>query len=164
MSLVRFRLTMLIPILSVFAATARASDRDSLRRIEVFGGDSLRTSGPLISPSNLTLLDARTLALSALDITRAHSISASFEIPNEAVSLPNVGFTRSENRFGQSVKADIDLHSNPNLLGLRRAVEADHVSAAHEAGDADLLALGLHNPHAGHQWNFPVTIGAVYRF
>jgi len=154
MSLVRFRLTMLIPILSVFAMTTRASDRDSPRRTEVFGGDSLRTSGPLTSPSNLTLLDAGKFA----------SISASFDIPNEALSLPHVGFTRSENRFGQSVEAGIDLQASPNLLDLGWPVEADRVSTPHEADDADLAALGLNNQHADDRWNFPVTVGAVYRF
>ena len=110
-----------------------------------------------------TGLSFQPFAGAALGMTRVHAISASFDVPSEAVSLPNVGFTRSENRFSQSVETGIDMHTNPNL-DLRLAVQADHVAAPHEAHDAQLADLGLNGDRAGDQWTFPVTIGAIYRF
>jgi hypothetical protein len=263
MNVVRFRVQMLIPFLTVFATAARAQESDSPWKMEVFGGNSIGMRGSLSPPLNVTLPNAGSLSPSlegesaalglnrmrfddifrpqysagtelsytlspelqtygrfdydsfsgrtrdvgvlttengttapvranfgdldtwslelgsryffptglsfqpfagaALGMTRVHSISASFDVPSEAVSLPNVGFTRSDNRFSQSVETGIEMHTNPNL-DLRLAVQADHVGAPHEAHDAQLADLGLSTERSADQWTFPVTVGAVYRF
>jgi hypothetical protein len=110
-----------------------------------------------------TGLSFQPFAGAALGMTRVHSITASFDAPNDALALPSAAFTRSENRFSQSVETGIDMQTIPNL-DLRLSVQADHIAAPHEAHDADLADLGLNTQHAGDQWNFPVTVGAIYRF
>lgn len=263
MSLVRFRLRMLIPLLTAAAPAAHAAEVDNPWKVELFGGDSIGLHGSLLRPTDITLPDAGALSPSlegssarlgldrlkyddifrrrynagtelsyafsdevtaygrfsyaaltgktreigalstenggvapvtahfrdldtwsmelgsryyfptglsfqpfagaGLGMTRVHAITASLDIPSEAVVLPDVGFTRSDTRFSQNVETGIEMHSNPNL-DLRLSLEADHISGSHDGHDPELADLGLNGGHAGEQWSFPVTVGAVYRF
>jgi opacity protein-like surface antigen len=262
MSLVRFRLHMVLPLLTAVAPVARAAESDTPWKFELFGGDSVALHGSLRPPGEIPLPDLglvspafagdsgslglnrmryddifgrkydagtelsyafsdyvsaygrfsydalsgrtrevgvlttpaglaplranfddldtwslelgsryyfptnlsfRPFAGAGLGMTRVHAISASFDIPSEAIAFPQVDLTRSDTRFTQNIETGIEMQSSPNL-DFRLAVAADHMSGAHESHDPELNALGLNSGHAGEQWSFPVTIGAAYRF
>jgi hypothetical protein len=111
MNFVRFRLSMVMPFLTAFAPLARAQDSESPWKMEVLGRNTIDMRNSLTPPLAAERPDAGSLSPTfegqsaaigfdrmplpfletALGTTRVHSISASFDIPNEAATLPQVG-------------------------------------------------------------------------
>jgi hypothetical protein len=101
----------------------------------------------------------------ALGATRMDAVTAALSIPDLAVAIPDVRFTRASTVFDQSLEGGVEYAPSASF-GLRLGVGADHYDRLRSAGaDPTLTELGLDTTHeAGSHWAFPVTLTASYNF
>jgi hypothetical protein len=100
----------------------------------------------------------------ALGATRLAAVRANFSVPDTAIDLSNVRFTRPGTVFSQSVEAGVEFNPNRNF-GVRFSVDADHMGEAPSSRDPVLSELGYDASHdAQGRWSFPVAIAASYHF
>jgi hypothetical protein len=107
----------------------------------------------------------RPFAGATLGATRMDAITASLDVPDTAIDLQQVRFTRKATVFSQSLEAGIE-YAPAGSFGMRFALDAEHVgSLPPSAGDPALTELGIDTAHdAASRWSFPITLTASYRF
>jgi hypothetical protein len=100
----------------------------------------------------------------ALGATRMDALTASLQVPDTSIDLPDVRFTRAGAVFTQSVGGGIEYAPSRNF-GLLFAANAEHIGSLPQSNDEGLRELGLdttQNPEG--RWAFPITVTASYRF
>jgi hypothetical protein len=106
----------------------------------------------------------RPYAGATLGATHLDSMRATITVPDTAVDLKNVQFTRPGTVFSQSLETGVEFNPSTSF-GMRLSVDADHVGTPPSAHDPDLAALGFDSAHdAQGRWAFPVAVAATYRF
>jgi hypothetical protein len=100
----------------------------------------------------------------SLGATRLNAISATFSVPDTAIDLPNVRFTRPATVFSQSAEAGVEYNPSRSF-GVRFSVDAEHVGDQPSGDDPRLAQFGIDPGHdATGRWSFPVAVAAAYHF
>jgi opacity protein-like surface antigen len=100
----------------------------------------------------------------SLGATRLDAITASFTVPDTAIDLQNVRFTRAATVFSQSVEAGVE-YNPTRAFGVRFSVDANHVGDQPSGDDLRLAQIGFDPNHdATSRWSFPVAVAAAYHF
>jgi hypothetical protein len=105
----------------------------------------------------------------ALGATRTDGMRATLStintaVPDTALDLANIHFTRTGTVFSQSAEAGIQ-YDPSRAFGVRFSVNADHIGAPKSSNDPALAEFGLDSGHgAQSRWAFPVAIAAAYHF
>jgi hypothetical protein len=106
----------------------------------------------------------RPYAGASLGVTHLDAMRASLTVPDTAVDLKNVRFTRSGDVFSQSLETGVEYDPSTSF-GMRLSVDADHFGTPRSAHDASLAELGFDSAHdAQGRWAFPVALAATYHF
>jgi hypothetical protein len=106
----------------------------------------------------------RPYASAALGATHLDSMRATISVPDTAVDLKNVRFTRPGTVFSQSLETGVEFNPT-NSFGMRVSVDADHFGTPRSAHDPALAELGFDSAHdAQGRWTFPVALAATYHF
>ncbi len=106
----------------------------------------------------------RPYAGAALGATHLDAMRATLSVPDTALDLTNLRFTRSSLVFSQSVETGVEYSPSTNF-GVRFSIDADHVGAPKSAHDPSLAELGFDSSHdAEARWTFPVAVAATYHF
>jgi hypothetical protein len=106
----------------------------------------------------------RPYAGAALGVSHLDAMRATLTVPDTAVDLQNVRFTRPSTVFSQSVETGVE-YDPSSSFGVRLSLNADHVGSPRSAHDPALASLGLTSAHdAQSRWAFPVALAATYHF
>jgi opacity protein-like surface antigen len=101
----------------------------------------------------------------ALGATRMDAITATVNVPDTAIDLQQVHFTRTATLFSQSLEAGVEYAPAENFA-VRFSLDAEHLGTLPpSAADPALMQLGIDTTHdAESRWSFPLTLTASYRF
>lgn len=100
----------------------------------------------------------------SLGATRLDAVRANFVVPDTAIDVHNVRFTRPGTVFSQSLETGVEYNPNSSFA-VRFSVGADHMGEPPSAKDPALSELGFDSTHdANDRWTFPVAIAAAYHF
>lgn len=106
----------------------------------------------------------RPYAGASLGATHLDAMRATISVPDTALDLTNVSFTRPSTVFNQSIETGVEYNPSSSF-GVRFSVDADHIGSPRSARDPSLSELGFDAGHdADARWDFPVAVAATYHF
>jgi opacity protein-like surface antigen len=106
----------------------------------------------------------RPYAGASLGATHLDAMRATISVPDTALDLTNVSFTRPSTVFSQTIETGVEYKPSSNF-GVRLSVDADHIGAPRSAHDPSLTELGFDTGHGAEaRWDFPVAVAATYHF